>query len=393
MEINLKIFKNRQFQIVVAILALSVIVFSLLKFMKRPVEKKAVSVLAPLVTVMELQSKDVDIIVDGFGSVTPVVEVEIVPQVSGNIVSLHNQFRAGGVIAANETIVKIDPRDYELAVRQAKADVAKAAVDLETEQAEAQVAQQEWYQLNPDKEPTSPLVLREPQIKQAQAQLESATAKLETAELNLSRTNIELPVNACIATENADLGQFVSAGKSIGRAFGVKKMEVEVPLEDSDLAWIDIPSSSAMSNGKSKKGSDVIISSNLFGKSYVWAGKIVRTTGQVDVASRQISVVIEIDAKQDFEKPTLLPGSFVKVEIQGKTIKNVFALPRTALHEYNHIWIAKDGKIQVRQLEIIYFDNEFAYVQDGLKNDEMIIASSLDVAFDGMEIRIDNSGK
>ena len=190
MEINLKIFKNRQFQIVVAILALSVIVFLLLKFMKKQVAKTDVGVLAPLVTVIELQSEDVDIAIDGFGSVTPVVEVEIVPQVSGNIVSLHEQFRAGGVIGANDTIVKIDPRDYELAVRQAKADVAKAMVDVETEQAEANVARQEWYQLNPGKQPTSPLVLREPQIKQAQAQLESASAKLETAELNLSRTEI-----------------------------------------------------------------------------------------------------------------------------------------------------------------------------------------------------------
>ena len=46
-------------------------------------------------------------------------------------------------------LLKIDPRDYELAVQQAKAFVAEAQVSLDLEKAEAEVARKEWKQLNP----------------------------------------------------------------------------------------------------------------------------------------------------------------------------------------------------------------------------------------------------
>jgi multidrug efflux pump subunit AcrA (membrane-fusion protein) len=90
------------------------------------------------------------------------------------VVWISPQFKAGGFIRRNEQILKIDPRDYELAVQQANAAVAEAQVRLDLEKAEAKVAIEEWQQLHPNEEPTSPLVFREPQIRQAEARLESA---------------------------------------------------------------------------------------------------------------------------------------------------------------------------------------------------------------------------
>jgi multidrug resistance efflux pump len=157
------------------------------------IEKKP---LAPLVEVQQINLRDIQMVVRGFGTVSPKVQVEIVPQVSGNVVYVNPQLKPGGFIHADRKILRIDPRDYELAVQQADALVADALVKLDLEKAEAQVARKEWDQINPNTEPTSPLVLREPYIRQAQAMLDSAQAQLAKAKLNLERTQLSLPVDA-----------------------------------------------------------------------------------------------------------------------------------------------------------------------------------------------------
>ena len=121
----------------------------------------------------------------------------------------------------------------------------------------ATVAVEEWKQLHPDSEPTAPLVFRQPQIKQAQALLESAKAVLATAELNLQRTSVKMPVDVRITSESADLGQFIAAGQSVGKAYGIDDVEIEVPLEDKDLAWFDIPD--AANDRNEDNGSEVLV--------------------------------------------------------------------------------------------------------------------------------------
>ena len=163
--------------------------------------------LAPLVKIEQVHVRDIPMFIQGYGTVNPTVEVDIIPEVAGKVVFIHPQLKVGGLIRSNEKILQIDPRDYELAVRQAEAAVADTTVLLETEQAEAQVARKEWSGLHPDTEPVSALVLREPQIRKAQAALDSAKAQLAIAQLRLERTCISLPFDILITAESVDLGQ------------------------------------------------------------------------------------------------------------------------------------------------------------------------------------------
>ena len=187
--------------------------------LKKPPERKEQDVQAPLVEVVELRSKDIPMVVQGYGTVNPKVEVDIIPEVAGKVVYIHPELIVGGLISANETILRIDPRDYELAVRQAEAAVADAGVILETEEAEAEVALTEWNQLHPDTEPTSPLVLRQPQIRKAKALLDSSKAQLATAQLRLERTSLSLSFDVLITTENVDLGQYVVMGQPLAKGY------------------------------------------------------------------------------------------------------------------------------------------------------------------------------
>jgi multidrug efflux pump subunit AcrA (membrane-fusion protein) len=228
-----------------SIIALGVMLTIILIKSRRQPQRKEQEILAPLVMVKQLKAKDIPMVIRAHGTVSPKVEVDIVPEVSGKVVYIHPELKVGGLIPAGEQILRIDTRDYELAVRKADAAVADAQVKLEIEQAEAQVARREWRQLNPGTEPTSPLVLREPQIRKAQATLASAKAQLDIAKLSLERTSLSLPFDALIISERADIGQYVRGGMSGGMmggislgsplavAYGIESVEIVVPLDAS----------------------------------------------------------------------------------------------------------------------------------------------------------------
>lgn len=359
--------------------------------LKKPPQRKEQGVQAPLVEVVQLRSKDIQMVVQGYGTVNPKVEVDIIPEVAGKVVSIHPELIVGGLIPANQKILRIDPRDYELAVRQAEAAVADARVKLETEQAEAEVARTEWRQLHPDTEPTSPLVLREPQIRKAQAMLDSSEAQLATAMLRLERTSLSLPFDALITTENVDLGQYVVMGQSLAKAYGTGSVEIEVPLKDSELAWFDVFENSIFSDGDpdSAKGTPAEVIADFAGAEHTWKGYVVRTVGQVDRTSRMISVIVEVSEPFDARngRPPLLPGVFAEVLIQGNTLGNAVAVPRDAIREGSQMWVVNGNHLSVRPLKIVRVDKNFAYVVSDVLDEAKVVISSLDAVIDGMEVR------
>jgi RND family efflux transporter MFP subunit len=349
----------------------------------RPAPKKVeIPRLAPLVKTEILKSADIQMIINGFGTVKPKVEVQIVPQVSGRVVSINPQFRAGGFIAAGEQLFQIEPKDFALAVEQAQAKVADAEVKLDMEKSEAAVARREWQQINPGTEPDSALVLREPQIRQAQAGLDSAKAALAKANLDLERTSITLPIEVCITAKNVDLGQFITLGMPVGSAYGIDAVEIEVPLEDSELAWFDLPDSSAQ------------VKTVFAGTEKTFNGVVKRTTGRVDETSRLVYAVIEVQntSKQKSATDTLIPGMFVEVNINGKILEKAFAVKRDRIRNAAELWIVNDGVLHVKTPEIVRTDDEYAYIKQSSDNQMEVVTSSLDAVVDGMKVRI-ASGK
>jgi RND family efflux transporter MFP subunit len=330
-------------------------------------------------------------VVQGYGTIQPKVQAEVVPQVSGKVVAIYPDFKDGGFVGAGEPLITIDQRDYELAVQRAEAEVARAEVELDLEKAEAEVSRQEWEQLNPGREPPSALIVRKPQIRRAQTRLSAAKAELATAELNLERTRLSLPFDGRVVSKTVDLGQYVSAGQSIGKIYSIEAVEIEVPLEDWELAWFDIPVNPVSINGNSstKTGSSVEVRSEFAGGNHRWQGQVVRTTGEIDKTSRLVSVVVEVAEpfKGANGRPPLVPGMFVELLIKGKTLEKSIPVPRDAIHEGNKVWVFENGRLHIQPLEIVRADQDFVYTSSGLEDGAMIVLSSLDTVTEGMKVR------
>ena len=388
-----------QLLLVVAALGMGVLIFMGLASMKKPPIKKERPLVAPLVEAITVHPEDLQMIVYGFGTAEPKVSVQIVPQVSGQVVNCHVNFVEGGFFKAGEPLVKIDPRDYELAVENAEAIVAQADYILKQEESEGLVAITEWEALHPDEEPSSLLVLRIPQIKNAQAQLQSAQAKLSRAKLDLERTAVSMPFDGRVVTKNVDHGQYVTPGQPIATVYGTEVIEIVVPLEDDQLEWFDAPLGHANGNGNgSKPGPEALITTEFAGESRSWKGRIVRTEGQIDPTSRMIQVVAEVTKpfEQKNHNVPLTPGMFVNVEIKGKQLNNIIRVPRYAVRSDDTVWLAREGQLpggdtalllHVLPVKVARHAKGFAYISSGISDGDVVITSTLDVVIDQMQIR------
>ena len=381
--------------LIVGILAVGVIVLVLLKALRKPPAKKESQILAPLLNAYVVNVQDVQMVVRGYGTVEPKVQVQVVPQVSGRIDDCHNDFVNGGFFKAHEPLITIDQRDYKLAVENAEAAVAADRVYLDRELAEADVARQEWEQLNPEREPTSSLVLRGPQIAEAKAKLKASEARLATAKLNLERTVISMPFDGRVSAESVDIGQYIMAGQSVATVYGTEVVEIVVPLEDRDLAWFDLPAS--FNNPASSpliSGAEALVIADFAGARHTWAGRVVRAQGRIDSTSRMVNVVVQVadPFETSGQQPPLVPGMFVEIEIKGKGLDGVIPVPRYAVHNADEVWVARDGKLWIQKVEIARQDKDYTYVTAGLASGAAIVTSPLEVVTNGMKIRTQLTG-
>jgi RND family efflux transporter MFP subunit len=341
----------------------------------------------PLVEVVAVEQEAVSVTVSGHGEVVPKVAVDVVPQVTGRVVRVHRSLVAGGFFRAGEALVVIEARDYELAVDRAQASVARAEVALETQKAEAAIAHQEWDAIHPGEAPPSGLVVREPQVRQAEAELAAAQADLAVAQLNLARTRVTVPFDGVVVSKSVDSGQFVATGQKVARVYGTRAVEVRVPLEDDELAWFETPG-----YGSTERGPEAQIRMTTGGREHTWVGRVVRQEAEIDPVSRMVHVVIEVadPFNESNGRPALRPGSFVEVEIGGTTLEDVVSVPRYAVHEGDTVWVVEDGALKVRQVSVARADRINVLIESGLESGDLLVVSSLEVVTDGMRVRFED---
>ena len=375
---------------VIAVIGIGILIAERLISLKKPPEKKELQVEAPLLNAERVYRNTMQMVVRGFGTAGPAIEVQIVPQVSGMVVECYKDFVNGGFFKAGEALIVIDQRDYKLAVENAAAAVAAAQVQVDQETAEADVAKKEWTLLHPEKEPESALVFREPQIRQAKAQLRAAKAQLETAKLSLERTVISMPFDGRVVHESVDIGQYLTPGQPIATVYATDVIEIVVPLEDSELEWFDIPMNH-LGSSVNVSGPEVEVKAMFAGVAHKWEGKIVRTEGRIDSSSRMVRVVAQVDRPFDTYNGNapLVPGMFVEVLIKGKELKDVFRIRRYAVHNVDEVWVVNDERLHIQKVKIARRDKEYAYVTSGLEDGDIIVTSPLDTVTDGMQVRVD----
>lgn len=361
------------------------------------VKTQVVEKVIPTVRVIDAVPEDVRLSIRSQGTVVPRSVTDLVPEVAGKVTFVSPSLVSGGFFSEGEVLLKIEPVDFELALVRAESEVAQAKLRLEQEKAEAEVAASEWAELGGGQE-ASPLVLRIPQVAQAEAGLAAAEANLRQARRNLEKTILSAPFDGRVQEENVDIGQYVSPGVRVARLYSVDVAEVRLPLPSDDLAFVNLPLNYRAIEVDKFKGPEVILSTVWAGKKYEWRGRIVRTDGQIDTSTRMLYAIAEVKnpylQSSDPSHPPLTVGMFVEAEILGNRVDNAFVLPRAAIREEDTVYIIDDGKqLHFRKVDIFKREKERVIVRGGIENGETICISPLETVVEGMQVKISDAAE
>jgi len=369
--------KYKRMLSIAGLLVGAVLVAAALSTLKPEPPKKEIETLDLLVDVLQLEVSSENFEISSKGTVRPRTRTVLSAEVSGSIVSISPKFVAGGLFQSGEVLMRIDPTNYTVAVDRAEALVTQRQIEFDG----ATKLRSQGYRA-------------EAELASAAAALAAAHAELVNAQRNLERTYIRLPYEGMVLSKDADLGQIVSPGTQIGVTFATNYAEIRLPLTDQDLAFIDIPDTGEITRTGGADGPQVTLSAIQKGRHTEWDAQIVRSEGVVDERSRvTYSVARVVDPYQLHGDGVPLPiGTFVAARISASNIVDTIRVPRSALRGSDQLLIVDDeNKIEIRTVEILRSDAQFAYLSGGAEAGERIAITAIEAPTNGMSVRTEES--
>ncbi len=374
-----------RFLLPVGIFSTALIIGGLLYFIKPEAKKREAQPSILAVDVVPVEQGNFPVIVQAMGEVIASREVQLSAQVGGEIVSTSEYFAPGGLVKAGEQLLQIDARDYkfELSRQQAFYRQAEAKYEIELgQQTNARRDLELLNQNNPRRTQDTYLVLRGPQLKQAEAEMKRARADLDKAELNLERTHVLAPFNALIVERQVNLGTKVSPQQTLATLVDTDKYWIKIFVPVNKLPWLEVGDSGTKAR---------VIMSNERGER---EGYLSRVVGQLEETSRLAPLIVSINDPLLLQtentgniKPMLL-GDYVSVVLSGRVLQGVYRVPHHYVRNDDIVWIARNKRMVFVPINILHKDREFVYFNADIQQDEQVIISNIATPIDGMSIQI-----
>ena len=176
------------------------------------------------------------------------------------------------------------------------------------------------------------------------AQINIAKSEAKQAKQNAKRTTILAPnYHGRITEKRVDIGQVVTTGTVLATAITTEDAEVRLPISNQRLAYLNLPEqlvdmnkTQAHKHQKQLTRPHVTLTAVIGTDTNSWPGKIDRAESRYDSASQQLFLIAQVPEPYS-RRPVLRAGLFVRADITGKTLKDVFILPRHAVRRGNEV--------------------------------------------------------
>lgn len=365
---------------VLVVLAGVVVLVSLVKTKPQPA-KVTEAPPPPAVDVTVLQAAPHQVRVAGQGTVQPSQQVGLTADVAGRVVWVSPDLVPGGRVQAGEALFRLERDRFEVALARAEAELARAGTELKLEQGRVEVAEREWALFESQSEARDgALARREPQLRAAQANVAAAQANVREAKLNLARTQVAAPFGGVVQSEQIDLGQSVQPGQAVAQLAGDQTFWVQVTLPVERLAWLALPDA----DGQGGAAAEVVqrTADGLRRRT----GRVVRLLGELDPQARQAQLLVAVDQPLQGDTPLLI-GTFVDVDMAGRTLDAVLQVPRVAVQDRDKVWrVDADDRLRRVTLDIVWRNAEAVFVRGGLNPGDRVVTSRVPNAVEGLPV-------
>jgi membrane fusion protein, multidrug efflux system len=339
----------------------------------------------PEVEVVQVEQKDVPIWNEWVGTLEGLVNAQIKPQVTGYL--LRQTFKEGSFVRKGELLFEIDPRTFQAALDQAKAQRANAEGQLaqaEANQVKAQLDVNRYTPLAKEQAVTQQdldnaiqaNVAAQAQVRAAKAQIDAAKAQVDAAQLNLGFTRIVSQIDGIAGIAQAQIGDLVGPTTLLTTVSTLDPIKVYFPVSEKGyLNYIkENPDAAKRAEQERQLGLEMILAD----------GSLYPHEGSFSFADRQVDVKTGTLRLQGlFPNPgnILRPGQFARVRAITTTKKGALLVPQRAVTElqgsYQVAVVGKDNKVEIRPVKVAQRIGTQWIIDAGLKPGERVVAEGI----------------
>lgn len=323
------------------------------------------------VTIAVIESRPLPLIVESVGRVAANREVTLATEVSGVVKDYSADI--GDRVDEGTDLAIIDPRDYQLALKEARANLSASRARLEA----ATKAHERSKALLPQKAISSDTFDKsEAEYKTYEAAVSQIQATVDIAEERLKKTRISTPFKGVIAERLIEKGQTVGIGTPVMTLVDLDTVRVRIHAAESDYVCVD-------------RNDPVLVTLEAFPER-PFKGRIDRIGVKADERTNTFAIEILI------ENPELLikAGMSARVRITTGVIPNAILIPQSTVlyrEERREVFVVgKDGQADLRSIRLGRAEGSLIQVLEGLKPGERLILSGGQYLKPGDKITISN---
>jgi len=330
-------------------------------------KKEAAKPTPPEVLVADVVQQDVPIYSEWVSTLNGPVNADITPKVQGYL--LRQNYINGSLVTKGQLLFEIDPRQYQAAVDEAKATVARSKAMLEKYTADVvrdtPLAAQNAIPLRQ---------LENDQANQdaAKAQLLADQASLQNAQLNLSWTKIYSPVTGIAGVANSQIGDLVGTGTKMATVSETDPIWAYFNISESSYLARAADIAKVVRSGFATSTLPIqFIQAN--NEPYPNEGKIIFVNRQITAGTGTIQIAAAFPNKNFI----LRPGGFGRVRLVTSDNPNALLIPQPAVIEvqtaYQVVVVNPEGRAVFRSVKVGDRVGPNWIITEGLKPGEKVV--------------------
>jgi membrane fusion protein (multidrug efflux system) len=333
----------------------------------------------PEVEVTEVTQQNVPVYREWVAQLNGRYNAQITPRVQGYL--LTQNYRDGFFVKKGQLLYEVDPHAFEVAIAQAKAQVAVAVANLSN--ADTNVARDKPLAAQsaiPQKQLDTDLATQAAN----KAQLDAAKAQLAQAELNLAWTKVYSPIDGIAGLSAAQIGNLVGTTSIMTTVSQVNPIWAYFNISESDY-FTEAQTFYRLISGK-RVASPILEFIQANGTTYPRKGRIVLVNREVASQTGTIQLVAEFPNAD----ATLRPGGFGRVRFQVAMNEGALLVPQAAVIEVQSMYsvavVDPGNKAAFRMVKVGDRVGQDWIITDGLKLGDKVIVQGFMKVRDGTPV-------
>lgn len=321
---------------------------------------------------------DIPVTLQALGTVTPLATVTARTRVAGQLTQV--VFSEGQHVEKDALLAEVDPRPYQLALEQARSQLARDEAELRNAQIDL-----ERYQslVRQNAIARQQLDTQAATVRQLEATVRASAASVSTAELNLEYTRTTAPISGRAGLRQVDEGNYAQPGDTGGLVTitQMKPISVLFSVPEDQLPAI---------NQRLSAGETLPVT--LYDRNRIRKlseGRLATIDNQIDVSTG----TIRLRAIFDNDDEILFPNQFVNVELLVDTVADALTIPASARltgAPGTYTWLIDQatGTVSIRPIQTGYTTSDTVAVLEGLEAGDLVVTDGADRLREGMAVAL-----